>query len=104
MSIPRVVITSYRFQLPVTRSSCLLPVPVACYQFLLPVTSAVAPFAFKHRHAHRHPTRRRVSHTEVRTMIAMKTLSALVFLPALMSHAGGWAVITVEDLPDYVVA
>jgi hypothetical protein len=40
-------------------------------------------------------------------MMASRTLSVLVpglLLPALMAHAGGWAVITVQDLPDYVEA
>lgn len=31
-------------------------------------------------------------------------VSGLVLIPALTALAGGWAVITVEDLPDYVVA
>ena len=38
---------------------------------------------------------------------ASKTLRVLMpglLLPALMAHAGGWAVITVDDLPDYVEA
>lgn len=40
-------------------------------------------------------------------MMASKALRVLVpglLLPALMGHAGGWAVITVDDLPDYVEA
>lgn len=37
-------------------------------------------------------------------MMASNALRVLVVLPALMAHAGGWAVITVEDLPDYVEA
>jgi hypothetical protein len=40
-------------------------------------------------------------------MMASRTLRVLVpglLLPALMAHAGGWAVITVQDLPDYVDA
>ena len=40
-------------------------------------------------------------------MIASNALRVLVpglLLPALMAHAGGWAVITVDDLPDYVEA
>lgn len=31
-------------------------------------------------------------------------LSAVLALPLFLTSAGGWAVITVEDLPDYVVA
>lgn len=40
-------------------------------------------------------------------MMASKALRALVpglLLPTVMGHAGGWAVITVENLPDYVEA
>ena len=39
-------------------------------------------------------------------MMASRTLHVLIpgLLPALMAHAGGWAVITVQDLPDYVEA
>lgn len=40
-------------------------------------------------------------------MMASNALRVLVpglLLPALMGHAGGWAVITVDDLPDYVEA
>jgi mono/diheme cytochrome c family protein len=32
------------------------------------------------------------------------TLAGLAVLPAIAHHAGGWAVITVDELPDYVVA
>ena len=31
-------------------------------------------------------------------------LPALLLLPVIGSYAGGWAVVTVDDLPDYVVA
>ena len=44
---------------------------------------------------------------EVGAMMASKALRVLVpglLLPTLMGHAGGWAVITVDDLPDYVEA
>ena len=34
----------------------------------------------------------------------LRVLVPGVFLPAFMGHAGGWAVITVRDLPDYVEA
>jgi hypothetical protein len=40
---------------------------------------------------------------EVGAMMASNTLRVLVpglLLPALMAHAGGWAVITVDELPD----
>lgn len=40
-------------------------------------------------------------------MMASNALRVLVpglLLPALMAHAGGWAVITVDDVPDYVEA
>jgi hypothetical protein len=40
-------------------------------------------------------------------MMASRTLRILVpglLLPTVMRHAGGWAVITVQDLPDYVDA
>jgi hypothetical protein len=40
-------------------------------------------------------------------MIASSALRILIpglLLPTLMAHAGGWAVITVQDLPDYVEA
>ena len=40
-------------------------------------------------------------------MMASSALRILVpglLLPTLMAHAGGWAVITVQDLPDYVEA
>lgn len=39
-------------------------------------------------------------------MLASRMLHVLIpgLLPALMAHAGGWAVITVQDLPDYVEA
>jgi len=40
-------------------------------------------------------------------MMASNALRVLVpglLLPALMAHAGGWAVITVDDLPDYAEA
>jgi len=39
-------------------------------------------------------------------MMASRMLHVLIpgLLPALMAHAGGWAVITVQDLPDYVEA
>jgi hypothetical protein len=40
-------------------------------------------------------------------MMASSALRILVpglLLPMLMAHAGGWAVITVQDLPDYVEA
>jgi mono/diheme cytochrome c family protein len=40
-------------------------------------------------------------------MMASKALRVLIpglLLPTLMGHAGGWAVITVQDLPDYVEA
>jgi hypothetical protein len=33
---------------------------------------------------------------------ALRVLLPGVLLPALMAHAGGWAVITVQELPDYV--
>jgi mono/diheme cytochrome c family protein len=32
------------------------------------------------------------------------TLAGLALLPAIAHYAGGWAVITVDDVPDYVVA
>jgi cytochrome c551/c552 len=32
------------------------------------------------------------------------TLAGLALLPTVAHHAGGWAVITVDELPDYVVA
>ena len=35
---------------------------------------------------------------------AMRVLVPGLLLPGLMAHAGGWAVITVDDLPDYVEA
>jgi mono/diheme cytochrome c family protein len=44
---------------------------------------------------------------EVGAMMASSALRILVpglLLPTLMAHAGGWAVITVQDLPDYVEA
>jgi len=31
-------------------------------------------------------------------------LPALLLLPVIGSYAGGWAVVTVDDLPDYIVA
>lgn len=34
----------------------------------------------------------------------LRALLPTAVLPLAMSHAGGWAVITVEDLPDYAVA
>lgn len=40
-------------------------------------------------------------------MMASKSLRVLVpglVLPVLMSHAGGWAIVTVDALPDYVEA
>ena len=39
-------------------------------------------------------------------MMASRMLHVLIpgLLPTLMAHAGGWAVITVQDLPDYVEA
>ena len=40
-------------------------------------------------------------------MMASRTLRVLVpglLLPTLMGHVGGWAVITVDELPDYVQA
>ncbi len=40
-------------------------------------------------------------------MMASRVLRVLVpglLLPTLMGHAGGWAVITVDDLPDYAEA
>jgi len=35
---------------------------------------------------------------------ALRVFVPGLLLPAFMSHAGGWAVITVDDLPDYAVA
>lgn len=35
---------------------------------------------------------------------AMHTLVAGLMLPAFMAHSGGWAVITVDELPDYAVS
>lgn len=35
---------------------------------------------------------------------ALRVLVPGALLPAVMSHAGGWAVVTVDDLPDYAVA
>jgi hypothetical protein len=35
---------------------------------------------------------------------ALRILLPGLLLPTLMSHAGGWAVITVQELPDYVEA
>jgi mono/diheme cytochrome c family protein len=35
---------------------------------------------------------------------ALRVLVPSLLLPALMAHAGGWAVITVDDLPDVVEA
>ena len=35
---------------------------------------------------------------------ALRVLVPGLLLPTLMAHAGGWAVITVDDLPDYVEA
>ena len=35
---------------------------------------------------------------------ALRVLVPGLLLSALMAHAGGWAVITVDDLPDYVEA
>lgn len=35
---------------------------------------------------------------------ALRVLVPGLLLPAFMTHAGGWAVITVDDLPDYAVA
>jgi len=35
---------------------------------------------------------------------AMRVLVPGLLLPGLMAHAGGWAVITVDDLPDYAEA
>lgn len=39
-------------------------------------------------------------------MMASRILHALILglVPGLMTHVGGWAVITVQDLPDYVEA
>ena len=31
-------------------------------------------------------------------------VSAVLIAPALLAMRGGWAVVTVEDLPDYAVA
>jgi mono/diheme cytochrome c family protein len=35
---------------------------------------------------------------------ALRVFVPGLLLPGFMSHAGGWAVITVDDLPDYAVA
>ena len=35
---------------------------------------------------------------------ALRVLVPGLLLPSLMAHAGGWAVITVDDLPDYAEA
>jgi cytochrome c2 len=35
---------------------------------------------------------------------ALRMLVPGALLPLFMSHAGGWAVVTVDDLPDYAVA
>ena len=35
---------------------------------------------------------------------ALRALVPGVLVPALMGHAGGWAVITIDDLPDYAIA
>jgi cytochrome c2 len=35
---------------------------------------------------------------------ALRVLVPGALLPVFMSHAGGWAVVTVDDLPDYAVA
>ena len=38
------------------------------------------------------------------TTRALRVLVPGLLLPVFMSHAGGWAIITVDDLPDYAVA
>ena len=35
---------------------------------------------------------------------ALRVLVPSLLLPVFMSHAGGWAVVTVDSLPDYVEA
>ncbi len=37
------------------------------------------------------------------TTRALRALAPALLLPTFMAHAGGWAVITVDDLPDYAV-
>ena len=37
-------------------------------------------------------------------LIPIRSAIAALALPGLMSHAGGWAVITVDNLPEYAVA
>lgn len=38
------------------------------------------------------------------TTRALRVLVPGLLLPVFMTHAGGWAIITVDDLPDYAVA